>query len=40
MMKAMGLQIYRMSIAWPRVLPEGKGKVNALGLGFLRPGCR
>ena len=34
MMKAMGLQILRMSISWPRVLPEGTGKVNAPGLDF------
>ena len=34
MMKAMGLQIYRMSVAWPRVLPEGQGKVNQAGLDF------
>jgi beta-glucosidase len=34
MMKEMGLQIFRMSIAWPRVMPEGTGKVNLLGLDF------
>ena len=34
MMKEIGLQAYRFSIAWPRVLPEGTGKVNAAGLGF------
>jgi beta-glucosidase len=34
LMKAMGLQMYRMSIAWPRVLPEGIGKVNPPGLDF------
>jgi beta-glucosidase len=34
MMKAMGLQTYRLSIAWPRVLPEGIGKVNSVGLGY------
>jgi beta-glucosidase len=34
MMKQMGLQMFRMSIAWPRVLPEGTGKVNAPGLDF------
>lgn len=34
LMKAMGLQAYRLSISWPRVLPEGTGKVNAPGLDF------
>ena len=33
-MKAMGLQAYRLSIAWPRILPEGTGTVNAKGLAF------
>ncbi len=33
-MQAMGLQAYRLSIAWPRVLPEGTGVVNAAGLDF------
>ncbi|HYP16112.1 MAG TPA: family 1 glycosylhydrolase, partial [Opitutus sp.] len=34
LMRELGLQAYRFSIAWPRVLPEGTGHVNALGLGF------
>lgn len=34
LMKAMGLQSYRFSIAWGRVLPEGRGAVNAKGLDF------
>lgn len=34
LMKSMGLQGYRMSIAWPRILPEGVGKVNLKGLQF------
>ena len=29
-----GLKAYRMSISWPRVLPEGKGTVNQQGLDF------
>ena len=28
MMKEMGLQAYRFSIDWSRVLPEGRGSVN------------
>ncbi|WP_404421554.1 GH1 family beta-glucosidase [Nibricoccus sp. IMCC34717] len=34
LMKAMGLKAYRFSIAWPRVMPDGTGAVNAKGLEF------
>ncbi len=34
LMKAMGLQAYRLSISWPRVQPEGTGATNAKGLDF------
>jgi beta-glucosidase len=34
LMKAMGLQAYRLSISWPRVLPDGTGSVNQKGLDF------
>jgi beta-glucosidase len=34
MMKGLGLQAYRFSIAWPRILPRGRGPVNARGLDF------
>jgi beta-glucosidase len=34
LMKDLGLQAYRFSIAWPRIQPDGKGKPNAEGLGF------
>ncbi len=30
----LGVRSYRFSIAWPRVLPEGRGAVNAPGLDF------
>ncbi len=30
----LGLDAYRFSIAWPRVVPEGIGRVNAKGLDF------
>lgn len=33
-MKEIGLQAYRFSISWPRVIPEGVGKVNYKGLDF------
>ena len=32
LMKRLGLQSYRFSIAWGRVLPEGTGRINAAGL--------
>jgi beta-glucosidase len=34
LMAEIGLQAYRFSISWPRVLPEGAGKVNQRGLDF------
>jgi len=33
-MKQMGLKAYRLSISWPRVLPDGTGKPNEKGLAF------
>lgn len=30
----MGLKAYRFSVAWTRILPEGRGKVNAAGVNF------
>lgn len=32
--REIGLQAYRFSIAWPRIFPEGTGKVNEAGLDF------
>ncbi len=34
MMKDLGFKAYRFSIAWPRVLPQGRGSVNQAGLDF------
>ncbi len=34
LMTALGLDAYRFSIAWPRIIPEGSGAVNAAGLAF------
>lgn len=34
LMKELGLKSYRFSIAWPRILPSGRGKVNQRGLDF------
>ncbi len=36
LMRALGLNAYRFSIAWGRVLPEGRGRVNEKGLDFYR----
>jgi len=33
-MKELGLQAYRFSLSWPRILPAGRGKVNQAGLDF------
>jgi beta-glucosidase len=32
--RELGLDAFRFSVAWPRVLPEGRGKVNEAGLDF------
>jgi len=34
LMAGIGLQAYRLSVSWPRVMPAGTGAVNAAGLGF------
>ena len=34
MMKELGLQAYRFSIAWPRIQPDGKGEINQEGIDF------
>jgi beta-glucosidase len=34
LMRELGLQAYRFSISWPRILPAGVGAVNAAGLDF------
>jgi len=34
LMKELGLKAYRFSVAWPRVIPEGAGRVNEAGLRF------
>lgn len=36
LMASLGLQAYRFSIAWGRILPEGWGQVNPRGLDFYR----
>jgi beta-glucosidase len=34
LMRRLGLQAYRFSVSWPRVLPSGRRPLNAPGLGF------
>jgi beta-glucosidase len=34
LMRELGLNAYRFSIAWPRILPEGRGRPNTAGLDF------
>lgn len=34
LMKQLGLQAYRFSVSWSRILPEGTGRVNQKGLDF------
>jgi len=34
LMKRLGLNAYRFSVAWPRVVPQGRGAVNEKGLDF------
>ncbi|MCK4541679.1 MAG: beta-glucosidase [Spirochaetales bacterium] len=34
LMKVLGMHAFRGSISWPRVLPEGEGRVNEKGLDF------
>ena len=34
LMRGLGLDSFRFSIAWPRVLPDGTGRVNEAGLDF------
>ncbi len=35
-MKALGLNAYRMSISWSRVLPDGTGQLNQKGMDYYR----
>mgnify|MGYP006289244447 CR=1 FL=1 len=35
-MKKLGLDSYRFSVSWPRIMPAGKGKINQKGLDFYK----
>lgn len=39
MMAELGFKYYRFSIAWPRIIPAGTGKVNQKGIDFYRKIC-
>ncbi len=34
LMAEMGLQSYRFSVSWPRLLPDGRGEINEAGVKF------
>lgn len=34
LMKQMGLQAYRFSLSWSRLMPKGRGRINAEGVDF------
>ena len=34
LMKELGQDVYRFSVAWPRIFPAGKGKLNSAGMDF------
>jgi len=34
LMKSLGIEGYRFSVSWPRILPRGRGEVNQAGLDF------
>jgi beta-glucosidase len=36
LLKKLGINVYRFSIAWTRVFPEGRGRINPKGLDFYK----
>src|SRR5919199_5048185 len=36
LMAKLGVKHYRLSIAWPRIIPDGRGKVNEEGVDFYK----
>lgn len=36
LMKDLNLDAYRFSISWPRIIPDGQGKINEAGLDFYK----
>lgn len=39
LMKEAGMNAYRFSLAWSRIFPEGKGKINPKGLDYYKRLC-
>jgi len=39
LMAELGFKSYRFSIAWPRIFPEGRGKINPEGIVYYRNLC-
>ena len=39
LMDSLGIQAYRFSIAWPRIIPNGRGEVNPKGIAYYRNLC-
>ena len=40
LMDSLGIQAYRFSIAWPRIIPNGRGEVNPKGIEYYRNLCK
>jgi beta-glucosidase len=36
LMKDLGVKVYRMSVAWPRIFPDGTGQLNEKGLDYYK----
>jgi beta-glucosidase len=36
LMRALGVKHYRLSLAWPRIIPDGDGAINQRGVDFYR----
>ncbi len=36
LMKELGMQIYRFSLSWARIIPDGDGEINRAGIDFYR----
>ena len=34
LVKALGFKVFRFSISWPRIVPDGSGKINKEGISF------
>jgi len=33
-LKDLGVKAYRLSLCWPRILPDGTGRINEKGMAF------